>query len=126
MKQVLLAIIFLGELAVCSLTDLDRPLDSRMLLLRIRVAQWSEVLMTDDELLTTAESVLVDVIAEVEFTRLPKDLAYAQAIVDRIEKRRAKNEGRPLMQIKLELRGGRVYSWTTLDRPFEQIETRTL
>lgn len=45
--------------------------------------------MTDQELLTVAESTLRDAIQEVEFTRLQKDLQYVLMVATKIEELKA-------------------------------------
>lgn len=65
--------------------------------------------MTYNELLTVAEAVLRDAIEEAEFTRKPKDIAYAQDVAQKTEKLRAKVDGRPPMEVRMYLENGRVY-----------------
>lgn len=75
--------------------------------------------MTDEELLVRAENVLRDAIWEAEFSRLPKDLAYAQMVANKVEGLRAKRACRLPVQLCLSFVGSRVhieYSLATLPR----------
>lgn len=54
--------------------------------------------------LCAMEAVLRDAIETVEFTRLPKDLAYAQLVAEKIETIRGGD-----VKITLDLIGGKIY-----------------
>lgn len=64
--------------------------------------------MSDSELLKVMESVLADAVVDAEFTRLPKDLTYAQTVSEKVEKLRAKIDGREPVAVTLTMEGGRV------------------
>jgi hypothetical protein len=75
--------------------------------------------MTNEELLPVVEAVLRDAIFQAEFTRMPKDLEYAQMVARKADGLKAALEGRPPIGLNLELRDGRVFVRFTLDElPF--------
>jgi hypothetical protein len=73
--------------------------------------------MTDQELINAAESVLRDAIYEAEFSRLPKDLAYAQVVAEKVENLKAKIAGREAVSLRLEIVGGRMHIEYSMDMP---------
>jgi len=75
--------------------------------------------VTDEDLLASAENALRDAIWEAEVSRLPKDLAYAQMVANKVEGLRAKRDCRLPVRLCLSFVGHRVhieYSLAALPR----------
>jgi hypothetical protein len=67
--------------------------------------------MTEEQLLEAAEFVLVQAVEEAEFTRSPKDLAYAETVANVVERRRAKLWKYDCCdKVTYDLIGGRVHA----------------
>jgi hypothetical protein len=65
--------------------------------------------VTDQELLMVAEAVLRDAVAEVEFTRKPKDLQYVLIVAQKVEDLRGKIVGvTPIKVERVYLQGARL------------------
>jgi hypothetical protein len=69
--------------------------------------------------LEAAESVCREAVETAEFTRCGKDVAYVQLVAEKIEKLKAKMDGRAQpMSVQVMLMGGRIeieYSMALLD-----------
>ncbi len=73
--------------------------------------------MTDEELLKATEAVLRDAIEEAEFSRLPKDVAYAEMVANKVEGLRAKMGGFRAGTVRCALVRGRVMLELTMAEP---------
>lgn len=65
--------------------------------------------MTDAELLKVVEAVFVDAVADAEFSRLAKDLAYVEVVGNKLEGLRAKIAGREPIIVHYQFVNGRVF-----------------
>lgn len=81
--------------------------------------------MTDEALLKAAELVLADAIAEAEFSRKPKDVAYVQEVAQKTEKLRAKIAGQPPMQITVTMVDGHLYTRYSYMNPLSEISAQS-